>query len=432
MTTGNKIQEKRKRLNITQEQLAEYLGVSRQSVSKWESDLAYPETDKLIRMASLFHVSLDYLLREDFEESEIRIKENERGKFSTYASICAFICACGYIIAVVLGYLTYRPWIGFLVFFILSAGAVIFFVLLRSRFLIRVDYNDQDKTILLKTTVALYSVNIIGWMAFFPLILFTRYETEDYFGNLVYVNGILSISNYFWMAILSSILGGLVSLLIYYFHRKKVVGIPPTEMIKVLSRTDIGVSALALLIGILIPFLGMDGASIFYLYTIIGVFVFQGFFPIFAVTRGRLSRKTLIPCLQSAVLIPAICMTIPFLVDNLEYDPWVYYLLVGLFFLSLVCYLVVAISQYRKARMENALDKQILWKNGALFGIYAQVQLFLIQRELFLWNQVDRLLWDHVALTLMCLAIPLLVSGLDYLWKKKSRTVPTPTRAESQ
>jgi transcriptional regulator with XRE-family HTH domain len=70
MTTGAKIQYLRKKQNITQEQLADYLGVSRQSVSKWESDGAYPETDKLVRLSSLFQVSLDYLLREDFETAE--------------------------------------------------------------------------------------------------------------------------------------------------------------------------------------------------------------------------------------------------------------------------------------------------------------------------------------------------------------------------
>lgn len=64
MTTGEKIARLRRENNITQEQLAEMLGVSRQSVSKWESDGAYPETDKLIRLGELFRCSLDYLLKE--------------------------------------------------------------------------------------------------------------------------------------------------------------------------------------------------------------------------------------------------------------------------------------------------------------------------------------------------------------------------------
>ena len=62
MTFGEKLAKLRKENNYTQEQLADKLDVSRQSVSKWESDVAYPETDKLIKLSKLFHCSIDYLL----------------------------------------------------------------------------------------------------------------------------------------------------------------------------------------------------------------------------------------------------------------------------------------------------------------------------------------------------------------------------------
>ena len=55
MTFGEKLSKARKENNYTQEQLADILGVSRQSISKWESDVTYPETDKLIRLSELFH-----------------------------------------------------------------------------------------------------------------------------------------------------------------------------------------------------------------------------------------------------------------------------------------------------------------------------------------------------------------------------------------
>lgn len=67
MTVGNKLSKLRKENNYTQEQLAEILGVSRQAISKWESDITHPETDKLIRMRELFDCSLDYLLKEAIE-----------------------------------------------------------------------------------------------------------------------------------------------------------------------------------------------------------------------------------------------------------------------------------------------------------------------------------------------------------------------------
>ena len=68
MTLGEKIAIQRKELNYTQEQLADILGVSRQSISKWESDIAYPETEKLIELGKLFDCSMDYLLKEEVIE----------------------------------------------------------------------------------------------------------------------------------------------------------------------------------------------------------------------------------------------------------------------------------------------------------------------------------------------------------------------------
>ena len=65
MSLGEKISKLRVENNYTQEQLGDLLGVSRQSVSKWESDIAYPETSKLIELGKLFDCSMDYLLKED-------------------------------------------------------------------------------------------------------------------------------------------------------------------------------------------------------------------------------------------------------------------------------------------------------------------------------------------------------------------------------
>ena len=65
MTTGSKISKLRKENNYTQEQLAVMLGVSRQAISKWENDVAYPETDKILKLSELFGCSTDYILRDD-------------------------------------------------------------------------------------------------------------------------------------------------------------------------------------------------------------------------------------------------------------------------------------------------------------------------------------------------------------------------------
>lgn len=65
MTMGEKIQDLRRRSGMSQDALAEQLGVSRQAVSKWERDEAVPEADKIVGLAKAFHVSTDYLLLDE-------------------------------------------------------------------------------------------------------------------------------------------------------------------------------------------------------------------------------------------------------------------------------------------------------------------------------------------------------------------------------
>ncbi len=65
MTIGEKISHLRSCRGLSQEQLAEKINVSRQSVSKWEMDYALPQTDKIIQLCDLLDVSADDLLRED-------------------------------------------------------------------------------------------------------------------------------------------------------------------------------------------------------------------------------------------------------------------------------------------------------------------------------------------------------------------------------
>jgi transcriptional regulator with XRE-family HTH domain len=68
MGFSEKLQELRKREGISQEDLAQELGVSRQAVSKWESGKSLPETEKLIALGDFFGVSLDVLVRGAEEE----------------------------------------------------------------------------------------------------------------------------------------------------------------------------------------------------------------------------------------------------------------------------------------------------------------------------------------------------------------------------
>ena len=70
MEFSEKLMNLRKKAGLSQEQLADRLGVTRQSVSKWESGSAVPELVKLIALSDMFGVSVDYLVKDAMEEPE--------------------------------------------------------------------------------------------------------------------------------------------------------------------------------------------------------------------------------------------------------------------------------------------------------------------------------------------------------------------------
>lgn len=82
MTTGEKIQIYRKRFNLTQEELAQKLLVSRQTISLWEKDQTVPTIDNLIRLREIFGVSVDEIL--GFEDAE-QSKENSPNESYRFA-----------------------------------------------------------------------------------------------------------------------------------------------------------------------------------------------------------------------------------------------------------------------------------------------------------------------------------------------------------
>lgn len=91
MTTGEKIAILRKKKNLTQEQLAEVLGVARQSVSRWEMDVAFPETEKLIKLGKLLDCSIDFLLN-----GETQVVPEQKATGISAKDVCRFIRECGY------------------------------------------------------------------------------------------------------------------------------------------------------------------------------------------------------------------------------------------------------------------------------------------------------------------------------------------------
>ncbi|HNX15108.1 MAG TPA: helix-turn-helix transcriptional regulator [Oscillospiraceae bacterium] len=78
-TLGNRIARLRKRKEITQDELAEYMGISPQAVSKWENDITCPDITALPKLADYFNVTVDELLRGESQDKVKVVAKNERG-----------------------------------------------------------------------------------------------------------------------------------------------------------------------------------------------------------------------------------------------------------------------------------------------------------------------------------------------------------------
>ena len=110
MAFSEKLYDLRKKGGLSQEQLAEQLGVSRQAVSKWESGKAIPESDTLVSISEYFHVTLDYLMKEndiaDLESEPVVSMNNEMprtdsGKVKRILGI--IICISGIVFLIIWG-----------------------------------------------------------------------------------------------------------------------------------------------------------------------------------------------------------------------------------------------------------------------------------------------------------------------------------------
>lgn len=173
MTTGEKIYELRKKARITQEDFADKLGVTHQAVSKWESNTAFPETETIIKIAEMFGVSCDYLLKNDAVQHDNLIDYHRRSFLSMMVSFAIAACIAGYIVALIC-YCVINKHSNFIGFGILTGFLLIGFILWsvgRYLFLSKCDWADADKQHLAKLTTAFLFTAIITFFCYLPAII---------------------------------------------------------------------------------------------------------------------------------------------------------------------------------------------------------------------------------------------------------------------
>lgn len=131
MSLGENLQYLRKRENLTQEQLAEKLSVSRQTISKWESDAGFPEMEKIFTLCDLFSCNMDELLRGDMttnSKEEQNLYDSWMNRFSRRISLGVGILIAGFSFLVLLTAVDMMKGIGLAVFFLFLFLSVSIFV----------------------------------------------------------------------------------------------------------------------------------------------------------------------------------------------------------------------------------------------------------------------------------------------------------------
>ena len=114
---ANKLQKLTKDRGLSQEELAEKLGISRQAVSKWERAESSPDTDNLIALANLYSISLDELLlidKENVKKRKININYNIGFNFKGIIGLITILLIIAYFCVGFIFGIWHPTWIGFL------------------------------------------------------------------------------------------------------------------------------------------------------------------------------------------------------------------------------------------------------------------------------------------------------------------------------
>lgn len=124
MELGNKIKYYRGEKEFSQEELAERVYVSRQTISNWENNKSYPDINSIVLLSEIFEISIDYLIKGDVEQMKKEINSEEVKKLNFYATIMAILMLVATISLMPM--LKFIGLYGFIPYFILTACAMFF------------------------------------------------------------------------------------------------------------------------------------------------------------------------------------------------------------------------------------------------------------------------------------------------------------------
>lgn len=215
--TGEFIAELRKQKKITQNELADLLGVTNKAVSRWETGEGYPEITLLPRLAIILGVTVDEILNGEKKDQEKRVSSRTLiTKYESlfYASIIALLAF--YVIGVALAYITFYEWLGLVAVILGILGSISVYFYARYCYLKDCEYTLEDRRIIFKYSSIYYFVLFFVMFAYAPLI----FQDPNLLGyGYVPSKAILSFSSYMGSVIIWGPISILFSTLVNAVHR---------------------------------------------------------------------------------------------------------------------------------------------------------------------------------------------------------------------
>lgn len=127
MEIGKQIKKYRTEMKLSQEDLAEKIFVSRQTISNWENNKNYPDVKSLLLLSSFFNVSLDILVKGDLEEMKEKIKTEDITNFKHKGNIFSILLMCTILLPVPL--IRFMGYIGFLIWGVIAIVTMYYAIL---------------------------------------------------------------------------------------------------------------------------------------------------------------------------------------------------------------------------------------------------------------------------------------------------------------
>lgn len=124
MELGNKIKYYRGEKELSQEELAERVYVSRQTISNWENNKSYPDINSIVLLSEIFEISIDNLIKGDVEQMKKEINSEEVKKLNFYATMMAILMLV--VLISLMPMLKFIGLYGFIPYFALVGGAMFF------------------------------------------------------------------------------------------------------------------------------------------------------------------------------------------------------------------------------------------------------------------------------------------------------------------